>query len=35
MLSRVFATTAVIGGSAFVFWLVFIGGLGSSLQSSR
>ena len=35
VLSRVFATTAVIGGSGFVFWLVFIGGLGSSLQSSR
>jgi hypothetical protein len=35
VLSRVFATTAVIGGSAFVFWLVFIGGLGSSLQSGR
>jgi hypothetical protein len=35
MLSRVFATTAVIGGSAFVFWLVFIGGLGSSLQSGH
>ena len=35
VLTRVFATTAVIGGSGFVFWLVFIGGLGSSLQSSR
>ena len=35
MLSRVFATTAVIGGSGFVIWLVFIGGLGSSLQSGH
>lgn len=35
VLPRVFATTAVIGGSAFVFWLVFIGGLGSSLQSGH
>jgi hypothetical protein len=35
ILSRVFATTAVIGGSGFVIWLVFIGGLGSSLQSGH
>jgi hypothetical protein len=35
VLPRVFATTAVIGGSGFVFWLVFIGGLGSSLQSGH
>ena len=31
VIGRVFATTAVIGASAFTFWLVFIGGLGSSL----
>ncbi len=31
MIGRVFATTAVIGASAFTFWLVFIGGLGSSV----
>jgi hypothetical protein len=35
VLPRVFATTAVIGGSGFVLWLVFIGGLGSSLQSGH
>jgi hypothetical protein len=35
VLGRVFATTAVVGAACFVFWLVFIGGLGSSLQSSR
>ena len=31
VLGRVFATTAVIGASCFIFWLLFIGGLGSSL----
>jgi hypothetical protein len=35
VLTRVFATTAVVGGSGFLFWLVFIGGLGSSLQSGH
>lgn len=29
VVSRVFATTAIIGGGAFTFWLIFIGGLGS------
>jgi hypothetical protein len=28
---RVFATTAVIGAAGFTFWLLFIGGLGSTL----
>jgi hypothetical protein len=27
----VFATTAVVGTVAFTFWLLFIGGLGSTL----
>ena len=31
VLGRVFATTAVIGTVAFTFWLLFIGGLGSTL----
>jgi hypothetical protein len=31
VIGRVFATTAVVGASTFTFWLVFIGGLGSSL----
>jgi hypothetical protein len=31
VIARVFGVTAVIGGSAFTFWLVFIGGLGSTL----
>jgi hypothetical protein len=31
VIGRVFATTAVIGGCAFTFWLLFIGGLGSTL----
>jgi hypothetical protein len=31
VLGRVFGTTAVIGACVFTFWLVFIGGLGSSL----
>ena len=31
MLGRVFAATAVVGGAAFTFWLLFIGGLGSTL----
>jgi hypothetical protein len=31
VLGRVFGTTAVIGAIGFTFWLVFIGGLGSSL----
>ena len=35
VLGRVFATTAVVGATCFVFWLLFIGGLGSSLQSGR
>jgi hypothetical protein len=33
MIGRVFATTAVIGATGFTIWLVFIGGLGSSLVS--
>jgi hypothetical protein len=31
VIGRVFAVTAVIGGAAFLFWLLFIGGLGSSV----
>jgi hypothetical protein len=31
VLGRVFATTAVIGAVGFTFWLLFIGGLGSTL----
>ena len=31
IIGPIFATTAVIGGSAFTFWLIFIGGLGSSV----
>jgi hypothetical protein len=31
VISRVFATTAVIGTCGFTFWLLFIGGLGSTL----
>ena len=31
VIARVFATTAVIGGSCFTIWLLFIGGLGPSL----
>jgi hypothetical protein len=31
VIGRVFATTAVIGAIGFTFWLLFIGGLGSSL----
>ena len=31
VIGRVFGITAVIGGSAFTFWLLFIGGLGSTL----
>jgi hypothetical protein len=31
IIGRVFATTAVIGGAGFTFWLLFIGGLGSTL----
>jgi hypothetical protein len=31
VLAPVFGTTAVIGASAFTFWLLFIGGLGSTL----
>jgi hypothetical protein len=31
VIGRVFATTAVIGGAGFTFWLLFIGGLGSTL----
>lgn len=30
VITKVFATTAVIGGLGFTFWLVFIGGLGST-----
>ena len=29
VIGKVFGTTAVIGGAAFTFWLIFIGGLGS------
>ena len=29
VIGKVFGTTAIIGGAAFTFWLVFIGGLGS------
>jgi hypothetical protein len=31
VVGRVFATTAVIGAVCFTFWLLFIGGLGSTL----
>jgi hypothetical protein len=31
VIGRVFGTTAIIGAIGFTFWLVFIGGLGSSL----
>jgi hypothetical protein len=31
VIGRVFATTAVIGAVGFTFWLLFIGGLGSTL----
>jgi hypothetical protein len=31
VIGRVFATTAVIGGTGFTVWLLFIGGLGPSL----
>ena len=31
IIGPIFATTAVIGAVAFTFWLLFIGGLGSSL----
>jgi hypothetical protein len=31
VLGRVFAITAVVGTVAFTFWLLFIGGLGSTL----
>lgn len=31
VIGRVFATTAVIGTCGFTFWLLFIGGLGSTL----
>jgi hypothetical protein len=31
VIGRVFAVTAVVGASAFLFWLLFIGGLGSSI----
>jgi hypothetical protein len=31
VLGRAFATTAVIGAAGFTFWLLFIGGLGSTL----
>ena len=29
VIGKVFGTTAIIGGGAFTFWLIFIGGLGS------
>ncbi len=35
VISTVFAVCAVIGGSAFFIWLVFIGGLGSSVMSGQ
>ena len=31
IIGPIFATTAVVGGAAFTFWLLFIGGLGSSV----
>jgi hypothetical protein len=31
IIGPIFATTAVIGGTAFTIWLIFIGGLGSSV----
>jgi hypothetical protein len=35
IIGPIFATTAVIGGSAFTFWLIFIGGLGSSVMPGQ
>jgi len=35
IIGPIFATTAVIGGSAFTFWLLFIGGLGSSVMPGQ
>jgi hypothetical protein len=35
IIGPIFATTAVIGGSAFMFWLLFIGGLGSSVMPGQ
>ena len=35
VLGVVFGVCAVVGGSAFVFWLIFIGGLGSMAQSGQ
>jgi hypothetical protein len=35
IIGPIFATTAVIGGSAFMFWLIFIGGLGSSVMPGQ
>jgi hypothetical protein len=31
----IFATCAAIGGAGFAFWLIFIGGLGSSVFSGQ
>jgi hypothetical protein len=35
VLPRVFGATAIVAASGFTFWLVFIGGLGSSLVPGR
>ena len=35
IIGPIFATTAVVGGTAFTFWLIFIGGLGSSIMPGQ
>jgi len=35
VIGQVFATCAVIGGASFAIWLLFIGGLGSSVFSNQ
>ena len=35
IIGPIFAVTAAVGGSAFMFWLIFIGGLGSSVFSGQ
>ena len=35
IIGPIFAVTAVVGGSAFTFWLLFIGGLGSSVMPGQ
>ena len=35
IIGPIFATTAVVGGAIFTFWLLFIGGLGSSIMPGQ